>query len=1080
MSQSLFSHDHSRQWPDQKSFPINEPTQGYRVKNIVTKDIDEAKWLIIATGFTSLANLVRFFGASDQKELENVKIIFGFEPDERVSRNQPHYQLTTDIKNYWLKRGVSITLCGPILNLIEKISSGKISFKVIDRLHAKLYVSDISAMLGSSNFSISGLEKLREANIRVLKDDGEAATKQYDAIKLLSDNYYDLGRDYSAELIALLHKLLRDATWEEALARGLAEVLESKWMDDYPAIYQAILGKDLWPTQKIGIARAMNIIRDQGNVLIADPTGSGKTKMTTALAYVIFHWMCENGVSERSNAFIVSPPQVMANWKNEEANFKLFNRIESVGKLSFGTDSDREHILRAMKASKILIIDEAHNFLSTGTLRSKSIQPKSSTHVILSTATPINKRAEDLLRLIQLLDIDNLSDSDLDTYIQLRKDSRKGKRNPEHIANLKKYINQFILRRTKSELNKMIDWDKDAYVNHRGVKCRYPESLTDIYNLNETEADKKLATDITKLLSKLRGVNYLRSFTYPKYLKQDDEKISYLKQRFSSAPALAAFEMRSALRSSTCAIYESLYGTNAATVEYSINTSKKPTGDIFHKINGFKQKLPVIKNPEWIESIHNWILEEGTYLEACEQEMTIYQQIGELLSGFSGNRERAKVDLLIDKAKKYGKVLAFDSTILSLDYFKAQLDERDTGIKVLIATGKSEHQKREVRDALSNDNLESSERIIALCSDAMAESINLPAAKSLILLDMPSVLRIIEQRIGRMERMDSEHEQVHIYWPNDAEEFSLKGDKRMIDILVDTQNLIKSNVSIPQKGVYEKYYKDSLSAAGMIKAYETYIKEEEDWEGVKDTTQYLMNLIDDKHGLISRKQYHFLKDVDAPVKTAISFIESDITWSFFAFRGDAKRSPRWMLIDDRGIPTTDFAVIAERLTEYLKGKEITQKKWSDVNPDEEIRKLVHKLRKHEKSLLPPKKQRALKIGEKFTRAFLNSIPAKETEARELLNNLLVLFNENNHDESVVDFNHFAELWFEILLPALDERRSELKRRSTIITMRDLTLNDLELTIPKLSELYERCQYANSLDEIIASCIIAVRKPVLEI
>ena len=299
----------------------------------------------------------------------------------------------------------------------------------------------------------------------------------------------------------------------------------------------------------------------------------------------------------------------------------------------------------------------------------------------------------------------------------------------------------------------------------------------------------------------------------------------------------------------------------------------------------------------------------------------------------------------------------------------------------------------------------------------------------------------------------------------------------MIDILVDTNNLIRSNVNIPQKGVYEKYYKDSLSAAGMIKAYETYIKEEEDWEGVKDTTQYLMNLIDDKHGLISRAQYNLLKDVDAPVKTAISFIESDIAWSFFAFRGDAKRSPRWMLIDDKGVPTTDFAIIAERLTEYIKGKEIIQKKWSEVNPDEEIRKLVHKLRKHERSLLPPKKQRALKLGEKFTRAFLNSIPAKETESRQLLNDILILFNENNHEESVVDFNHFAELWFEVLLPALDKRRSELKRRSTIITMRDLSLSDLELTIPKLSELYERCQYANSLDEIIASCIIAVRKPV---
>src|SRR6202012_3794979 len=100
-------------------------------------------------------------------------------------------------------------------------------------------------------------------------------------------------------------------------------------------------------------------------------------------------------------------------------------------------------------------------------------------------------------------------------------------------------------------------------------------------------------------------------------------------------------------------------------------------------------------------------------------------------------------------------------------------------------TGLNTKSKNQVKDYLSLGSTNNNE-LIALCSDAMSEGINLQDAKALVLLDMPSVLRIIEQRIGRLERMDSEHDQIFIFWPDDSDEFSLKGDKRMVDILMVT------------------------------------------------------------------------------------------------------------------------------------------------------------------------------------------------------------------------------------------------------------------------------------------------------
>jgi superfamily II DNA/RNA helicase len=50
--------------------------------------------------------------------------------------------------------------------------------------------------------------------------------------------------------------------------------------------------------------------------------------------------------------------------------------------------------------------------------------------------------------------------------------------------------------------------------------------------------------------------------------------------------------------------------------------------------------------------------------------------------------------------------------------------------------------------------------IIALCSDAMSEGVNLQRASAMLHLDMPSVVRYAEQRVGRIDRMDSPHDQI--------------------------------------------------------------------------------------------------------------------------------------------------------------------------------------------------------------------------------------------------------------------------------------------------------------------------------
>src|SRR5205085_11412818 len=118
-------------------------------------------------------------------------------------------------------------------------------------------------------FSKNGITKQQEANIRVAASGDSKEEYQYKETKLLAENFYDLGEDYNEKLIDLLNKLLKDVTWQEALARAVAEVTEGEWLKEYPELYRAVINTELWPTQRMGLSKAMYVIQNQGNVLIA-------------------------------------------------------------------------------------------------------------------------------------------------------------------------------------------------------------------------------------------------------------------------------------------------------------------------------------------------------------------------------------------------------------------------------------------------------------------------------------------------------------------------------------------------------------------------------------------------------------------------------------------------------------------------------------------------------------------------------------------------------------------------------------------------------------------------------------------
>lgn len=233
-------------------------------------------------------------------------------------------------------------------------------------------------------------------------------------------------------------------------------------------------------------------------------------------------------------------------------------------------------------------------------------------------------------------------------------------------------------------------------------------------------------------------------------------------------------------------------------------------------------------------------------------------------------------------------------------------------------------------------------------------------------------------------------------------------------------------------------------------------------------------MVEGENALIDHRTYDLYKDVESTVKTAVSFVETDKDWCFFAFRGSAGKSPKWLFIDKSNKGYTDFSEITEKLKLYLGKENIIQRKWKEVETSSTIKQIIHRLRKQEMVLLPWKKRRALEQGEKILKHYIEALFNSE---RDKLNaeKRLTLFNPESGDDNYVDLDHFADLWLDILIPELDKLKAPKTKRRKIYTLKDLTHKNVKFNSEHMEWLLENCQYSNTLDEMISACIIGLTK-----
>ena len=285
-----------------------------------------------------------------------------------------------------------------IQKLLAQLKSGRVIIKLYLRhpLHAKLYLSYSEdqitpklGILGSSNFTFSGLQDQGELNIDVLEQDAAGKlVKWFD--KMWSDRWCF---NITAELI----KAIEESWAREDLLKPYYIYLKIAYHLSREA--RSGLGEfniprefkdSLLDFQQKAVLIAAHHLNKRNGVIVGDVVGLGKTITAAAIAKIV-----EDDLGY--NTLILCPKNLVDMWQEYVERYGLHARVISHSMIT------RE--LPDLRRYRLVVIDESHNFRNhetTGYKVLKSYLEENGSKVLLLTATPYNKSYLDLANQLKL------------------------------------------------------------------------------------------------------------------------------------------------------------------------------------------------------------------------------------------------------------------------------------------------------------------------------------------------------------------------------------------------------------------------------------------------------------------------------------------------------------------------------------------------------------------------------------------------------------------------------------------------------------------------------------------------------
>jgi hypothetical protein len=717
-----------------------------------------------------------------------------------------------------------------------------------------------------------------------------------------------------------------------------------------------------------------------------------------------------------------------------------------------------------------LAVDEAHRFVNPSA-RTRRLVSHYADQTMLFTATPINRGEHDLVAIIELLGADNLPDEALARFARIRRILFGGQRFPtKELEQLKLDIRRFMVRRTRKQLNAIVEAFPDAYRREGRRLPVYPEYESGFYILPSTREDIATAQKIVELAKQIRGAARTPDeLRLPQSLRELGwSEIRFLRQMLKSMPALAAHMILDCLRSSRAALEEHVFGTDVAYERFNLGEGKKdPTGDVLARHDVVEKR----GSPHWgfydvpKDEEYRWLWDEVDFRRACAEDRAIYEQIGSLGRTLTGSREDAKVAHLTELASRQDVVLAFDSHLISLDFLRRGLGRIHQ--EAAVFSGREGKRGRDLAKAIAGPD-SPPRSYVMLCSDALSEGLNLQGSRCVVHLDTPTVIRTAEQRGGRVDRMDSRHAKIEIWWPKDASGFAPRNRELLKERHLVVSRLIGSNMVLPTDGNpdeevdIEKYARAARPDVVAMSAPELH-----------DAFRAVRSLYGGG-GLISTAEYEAMRPIKARFATRVTVLRSESEWGFFVVGERDGTAPRWLYLDSpSALPIVDFDEIEPKLRARL--GERAQSLPIDIAAAEVIRRLSQQLNRSERLLLPQRRQRALDVAveviEYYRSVAWNSAHASDARTLDaVLEGLKPDWHALHPDQGMV-----AERWLGLLRPLIRDTPARRKRHRRPWTIRDLvpTLKESPLPIDQIVATFRDVPNVLPLGDRMIVCIVGV-------
>lgn len=648
--------------------------------------------------------------------------------------------------------------------------------------HAKAYIFDHYSIVGSSNFTPSGLKGNTELNVLI---------KQNAIAKDLRVNWFNkfwddpsVNTDYKNQLINTLEASKfgsKAYTPYQIFLKALYELFK----DETQGEGSNHTTLELASFQQQGFEQAVRLINRHDACMIADSVGLGKTYI--GLRLIEHYLQSERQPGYVPRALVICPAQLRdLVWIKKLDEFGLKADIISQEELG-----QKKFDIRRFTKHDIILIDESHNFRNSGTNRYINLQKligagKRHKKIILLTATPINNTVYDLYHQLMLMarniptyyhqwEVKNLT-----TYF---KDLDQGK------VEITDLLMQTMVRRSRLDVIKRQKAGEEIFIG--GKEIHFPTRQLENFTYNFEANYQGLYGEIADKIDSLNLAPYnIKSFK--RKPNKEDEKVV---KRNNALAALMKSLWLKRLESSLVAFETSISRQQKFQAEFDscLQDGKLLTSDQFRKIIAAEEdEEEDISITEILDSLEEVNPKEYNIDELKRQLSEDFHSLEEMIKNLRKIRkavaEGKENDLKLVAFKDLLKERLTGQKILVFSYFKdtakyiyEELSKDQIWLtamgqpKIDIITGETSGKMRgeKVKNFAPKANCEKdSDELqeylekpidILICTDVLSEGQNLQDAGILVNYDLHwNPVRMI-QRAGRIDRLGTDYEHLLIY-----------------------------------------------------------------------------------------------------------------------------------------------------------------------------------------------------------------------------------------------------------------------------------------------------------------------------